>query len=289
MRWLVRLLGAFAIVLGPMAARAAGTVDVLYAGSLVNIMEHAIGPAFGRASGDTFQGFAGGSQGLANQIKGKLRRADVFVSASPRVNESLMGNANGGWVSWYVLFGESPVVIGYNPNSRFAAELKSKPWYEVLAEPGIRLGRTDPKLDPKGALTVALLKRAEQTYHQPGLAEKVLGADENPAQVLPEETLVGRLQSGELDVGFFYSTETTDAHILSVELPADIRPQAQYTVTVVNNAANPAGAAQFIAFLLGPDGSALLKQHGMNVIAPKLNGTAQDVPEAVRTLLPTAK
>jgi molybdate/tungstate transport system substrate-binding protein len=57
----------------------------------------------------------------------------------------------------------------------------------------------------------------------------------------------------------------------------------------VNNAANPAGAAQFIAFLLGPDGSALLKQHGMNVIAPKLTGTAQDVPEAVRTLLPTAK
>jgi hypothetical protein len=31
-----------------------------------------------------------------------------------------------------------------------------------LPEPGIRLGRTDPKLDPKGAFTVELLRRAEE-------------------------------------------------------------------------------------------------------------------------------
>jgi len=31
--------------------------------------------------------------------------------------------------------------------------------------------------------------------------------------VLPEETLVGRLQSGQLDAGFFYSTETSDLKI----------------------------------------------------------------------------
>ncbi len=63
---------------------------MLYAGSLVNLMEHGIGPAFDKASGDTFQGYAGGSSGLANQIKGKLRQGDVFVSASPKVNDGLM-------------------------------------------------------------------------------------------------------------------------------------------------------------------------------------------------------
>ena len=31
---------------------AAGPVSVLYAGSLVNLMEHGIGPAFDKASGD---------------------------------------------------------------------------------------------------------------------------------------------------------------------------------------------------------------------------------------------
>ena len=77
------LLAVLALLLGAPAARAGEPVRVLYAGSLVAMMEHAIGPAFDRASGDTFQGFFGGSKELANQIKGKLRRADVFVSSSP--------------------------------------------------------------------------------------------------------------------------------------------------------------------------------------------------------------
>ena len=54
------------------SARAAGPVSVLYAGSLVNLMEHGVGPAFDKTGGYTFQGFAGGSKGLANQIKGQL-------------------------------------------------------------------------------------------------------------------------------------------------------------------------------------------------------------------------
>ena len=34
--------------------------------------------------------------------------------------------------------------------------------------------------------------------------------------MLPEETLVSQVQLGELDVGFFYSTETTGAKLPSV-------------------------------------------------------------------------
>jgi molybdate/tungstate transport system substrate-binding protein len=231
---------------------AAGTVNVLYAGSLVNLMEHGIGPAFDKASGDEFRGYAGGSNLLANQIKGKLRQGDVFISANPAVNESLMGEKNGDWVSWYVSFAQSPVVLGYNSTSRFAADFKSKPWYQVLTEPGIRIGRTDPKLDPKGALTVALMNKAEAYYKVSGLAQQVLGAPDNPAQVLPEETLVGRLQSGQLDVGFFYSTETASAKIPVIRLPAEIAPKAVYTATVLSGSPNPQGAVGFLVFLLGP-------------------------------------
>ena len=88
----------------------AETVNVLYAGSLVNLMEHGIGPTFDKATGDTFQGFAGGSNEFANQIKGQLRRGDVFISANPKVNDDLTGAANGDWVSWYVNFARSPLV-----------------------------------------------------------------------------------------------------------------------------------------------------------------------------------
>ena len=271
------------------SALAAGKVNVLYAGSLVNLMEHGVGPAFDKASGDTFQGYAGGSSGLANQIKGKLRQGDVFVSASPKVNISLMGSANGNWVNWYITFAQSPLVIGYNPSSRFAADLKSKPWYQVLQEPGIKIGRTDPKLDPKGKLTVSLMKQAEAFYKSPGLSKTIIGAPENPAQVLPEETLVGRLQSGQLDVGFFYSTETADAKIPTLALPEKMTPNATYTVTILHGAPNADGADKFVAFLLGRDGQTLMKEHGLGLQNLTLTGDTDDVPNDVQALLKQAK
>jgi molybdate/tungstate transport system substrate-binding protein len=282
------LLAGLVLALAPAMASAqsagAGTVNVLYAGSLVNLMEHGVGPAFAKAEGGDFRGYAGGSNKLANEIKGKLVPGDVFISANPKVNDDLMGATNGDWVTWYVTFAQSPLVIGYNPSSRFAADLKSKPWYDVLQEPGIRIGRTDPKLDPKGKLTLALLKKAETVYKIPDLSKTVLGAPENPAQVLPEEDLVGRLQSGQVDVGFFYSTETTDLRIPAITLPPETALSAHYTVTVLNNAPNAAGAERFLSFLLGPDGIALMRAHGLDVVAPKLSGDAGTVPPAVLVL-----
>src|SRR5690349_16468876 len=146
-------------------ACAAEAVNVLYAGSLVNLMERSVGPAFAKASGEQFRGYAGGSSKLANEIKGGLRRGDIFISASPKIDENLMGTVNGDWVRWYISFAESPLVIGYNSSSRFADSFKSKSWYEILLQPGIKIGRTDPKLDPKGAFTVELMQRAEEFYH----------------------------------------------------------------------------------------------------------------------------
>jgi molybdate/tungstate transport system substrate-binding protein len=265
------------------------TVNVLYAGSLVNLMERSAGPAFEQKSGDRFQGYAGGSNKVANEIKGKLRRGDVFISANPKVDDQLMGEANGNWVEWYIAFAESPLVIGYNPASRFVNDLKNKPWYEVLAEPGLKLGRTDPKLDPKGAFTVDLLKRAETFYGQPGLSQRIIGAPDNPAQVLPEEALVGRLQTGQLDVGSFYSTEASDAKITAIKLPDEIAPKAHYTVTILRDAPNPVGAERFVRFLLGSEGRNLLKEHGLELLKPTLSGDASAVPAAIKSLVDAAQ
>ncbi len=276
----------FACVLAAAApARAGADVAVLYAGSLVNLMERAVGPAFDRASGDHFRGYAGGSKLLANEISGHLRRADVFLSAAPSVNARLMGRRRGNWIGAYITFARSPLVIGYNPHSRFAALWRSRPWYAVLQQPGIRLGRTDPRLDPKGVLTIELMRRAAAYYHLPGLARRVLGPRENPAQVLPEETLVGRLQSGQLDAGFFYTTETTAAQIPSVRLPSAITPEALYTIALVRHAPHPRAAAAFIAFLLGPQGRRLMRAHGLQLLPPMASGDTRTLPAALRRLL----
>ncbi|HEY1945202.1 MAG TPA: extracellular solute-binding protein [Roseiarcus sp.] len=270
-------------------AQSGNAVNVLYAGSLVNLMERGIGPAFNKTGDGVFQGFAQGSNALANQIKGRLRHGDVFISATPNVNNELMGEANGNWVSWYATFAQSPLVIGYNPSSRFADALKTKPWYEVMQEPGIRIGRTDPKLDPKGRLTIELFDKASLLYNLPDLTRTVLGEAENPAQVSPEETLVGRLQSGQLDVGFFYATETSELKIPAIALPPETALAAHYTVTVLNNAANAAGAARFVSFLLGPQGAHILHQHGLELVKRSVTGDASQAPASLRSVIEEAK
>jgi molybdate/tungstate transport system substrate-binding protein len=266
----------------------AGTpVNVLYAGSLVETMEHGVGPAFDAASGDRFRGYAGGSKLLANQIRSGLRAADVFISAVPGVNRRLMGPGAAGSVRWYATFAQSPLVIGYDAKSRYAQAFRAEPWYQVLQAPGIRLGRTDPKLDPKGALTLRLMQRAEAVYRLPGLERRVLGDPENPAQVLPEEVLVGRLQSGQVDAGFFYSTETAAAHIPTVRLPTTVAPTARYTVTILRAAPHPAAALAFVRFLLGPGGRRILERNGLQLRKPAFTGDPRAVPGALRRLLGT--
>ena len=246
------------------AAKGSGPVDVFYAGSLVDLMTHTIGPGFNTATGYTFVGTSGDSGTLANEIKAKTVLADVFISANPSKNTGLEGSSNGDLVSWYALFGTSPVLLGYNPNSKFAQDLKTMPWYDVLAQPGILVGRTDPATDPKGALTVTILNDAATTYNKPELAK--IATDANT--VFPENTLVARLQSGQLDVGFFYGVEAAAANLETIPLTGVPTQEAKYTVTVLNNAPHMAGANAFVEYLLGPEGSAGMTENGMTLVQP---------------------
>ncbi|MGH3096343.1 MAG: extracellular solute-binding protein [Streptosporangiales bacterium] len=257
---------------------AGGRVNVLNAGSLENAVEGDLGHRFAKATPYDFRGYSAGSSTLANQIKGKVRQGDVFISADPVVNKDLRGKRNGDWADWWATFAKSPLVIGYNAKSKFADELKSKPWYEVLSQPGIRIGRTDPKLDPKGEFTVQALKKAEKAYNRPQLSKKVLGN----STVFPETDLVGRLQAGQLDAGFFYSGEVDELNIPSVDL-GKVDVGATYTVTVLNHAPNRPGAVAFASYLLGGKGSAILKDHGFDVVTDAtVSGSKSHVPRQLR-------
>ena len=214
-------------------------------------MQKQVGPAFQTATGYSVSGFSAGSKDLAAEIKGKVHQGDVFISASPKVNATLEGAANGNWVSWYATFATSPLVIGYNPKSKFASDLKTKPWYKVITEPGLKLGFTDPATDPKGVLAVQAMTDTATSKNLPAL--KALAT--NKSDIFPEETLVGRLQSGQLDAGFFYTAEATAASIPTVPLTGEDL-KATYTITVLNKAPHEAGAEAFVSYLLGTGGQA---------------------------------
>src|SRR5271155_5263923 len=104
------------ITLGPVSASASplpsGPVDVLSAGSLQDLLQQQVGPAFQQATGYTLNNTSMGSDAIASGIKGGTLQGDVFISASPAVNKDLEGSADGNWVSWYVSFGSSPLVLG---------------------------------------------------------------------------------------------------------------------------------------------------------------------------------
>ena len=290
-----------------------GTVSVAYAASLSNIMEKMVKSAFDQSTGYTFQGEAKGSSALVNEIKGKLSFPDVFISANPKLNTQLMGAANGNYVSWYLDFARTEMVIGYNPNSKFAADFQaaangSKQWYQVLEEPGLRLGRTDPLLDPKGVNTIYTLELAEKYYHQPGLTQKILGSNENTSQIFPEEELVSRLGAGQLDAGFFYTNELKGPNIPYITLPDQINlgnasmaslyatvtwknPKTNavskgapivYTVTVLNTAKNKAGGIAFANFLLSSQGQSLLQGQGILTTPVTAGGDKTAIPQQLQ-------
>jgi molybdate/tungstate transport system substrate-binding protein len=264
----------------PASSTHGGPVAVIYAGSLAKLMEDDIGPAFQRSAGYTFQGFGGGSGEDAKQIKGKVRQVDVFVSASAEADKELEGSANGNWVSWYSTFATTPLVLGYDPKSRFGEELAhGKPWYEVIAQPGIRVGRTDPKLDPKGLLSVQAVEEAARKLGKPALKTAL-----RTFPVFPETDLVGRLQAGQLDAGFFYAIEANVAHIPTVSL-APVTKTAAYTVTILNHPLHQAGAEAFVRYLLAA--SATLTSNGLTPTAPKLSGQAAAVPAGLSSAVGT--
>lgn len=299
----------------PLPAKGSGTVQVLYAGSLVATIENGVGPAFSNALGYTYQGEAGGSVALANEIKDKLRQPDIFISADPSVNDSLAGAKNGDLADWYVVWGRTALVIAYNPRSRFAAQLDQAkagtlPWYQVLKSPGFKLGRTDPELDPKGYKTIFMMDLAEKYYKQPGLRRAILGAGNNVDQVFPEQDLVARLQTGQLDAGVFYTSEVVDVKLPYITVPDEINqgnPQlaslyAQesftdskgnvdkgspivYTATVPSVAKNPTGGLAFIQYLGTTNGRALLTQHGILPSNLLSGGDTSKIPEQLKPYL----
>ncbi|MBX6351373.1 MAG: substrate-binding domain-containing protein [Clostridia bacterium] len=278
------------------AGGSGAAVAVAYAGSLVDVMEHALGPAFERATGWQLRGVAGGSRLLANEMRAGLRRPDVFVSASPEVDEELMrgggseAGAAGGpsgqpILDWYVVFAEDPLVIAYRPDGPAAGPLRSRPWWEALAERGMRLGRTDPALDPKGELAVVLVRRQGEALGDPGLVRRLLGPDENAEQVFPEEDLVGRLASGHLDAAFLYRHEAEELGLPYVLPDPALGARAVFTVAIPRRAPHPDLARSFVLFLLGREGRAILADHGLPPRPPEVAGDLDAVPAAIRAVV----
>lgn len=287
------------------------TVSVLYAGSLATALENGLGAAFSKATGHSYKGEAQGSLGAARMIRDHLRSPDVFISADPTVNETvLMGDKNENLVSWYVTMASSQLVLAYNPKSQFAnkfqvAAANTIPWYEVLQIPGVRFGRGDPTTDPKGYRTLFLFELAGRHYQKPEIP-RMLGDPLNPAQVFPEVVLLARVETGQFDAGVFYKHEVVAHHLPFITFPPEINlgnpkfaklyAEATYklpsgdqvkgapiifTITIPRTASHPAAAQAFVRFMLS---SPKLLEFGFGTIEHQVAGDRERVPADLRDL-----
>jgi molybdate/tungstate transport system substrate-binding protein len=256
-----------------------GDVLVFSAGSLDTLMTKSVGPAFHTATGYTLVDTSHGSGTLAADIKNKVAVADVFVSASPTDDATLMGAANGNWVSWYANFASSPEVLGYYPKSKFAKDLQTMPWYKVITLPGFRLGRTNPSQDPGGVLAVDALEETATAQHLPAL--NTLATESSDEYVEnPEEA---DIQTGALDGAFMYEADANSQGSPFVKLTGTDFA-GKYTITIVNKAPHLAAAEAFIKFLLGPTGQAEMKADQFNIVSPAVV-TGSGVPSGLSSLL----
>ena len=235
-----------------------GQVAVAYAGSLVRTMEGPIAQSLRERTGLQFSGEAKGSRALAHLISAGLRTPDVFLSADPKLMDGICDD--------YTVFGSASMVVAYSPRSPHRALFEEvargrRTLLSALAQPGVRIGRTDPQLDPKGARTVRSLTLLGRHFHDPRAAAAVLAG----SAVFPEEDLAVRVESGELDAGFFYSTETPGRGLVTLALPPDsnLSTQNAYAIGVVRGAKHPTAAREFIAFLLHGDGRRILESAGV--------------------------
>lgn len=297
-------------------ARASGsTVNVFYAGSLVNVNENLIGPAFSSGTEYTYQGKSAGSLAIANQIKDKIAYPDVVEFADPTVNKTLMGSVNGNLVSWYLTFARSELVIGFDPKSRYAPAFRAVqkhklPWYRALEQRGLRFGRTDPNLDPKGYRAIFMARLAQKVYRLKDFKQRLLGSDTNSDQTFPEEVLVARLLTGQINAGVFYLSEARDLGMPFIRLPGKINlgdakyrklyatqrfttsmgvtvrgAPIQYTITIPSTVKNPEGAQAFVRFVLSSRTRAVSAAHGLLPLKTTVTGDRSAVPAALTRLI----
>jgi molybdate/tungstate transport system substrate-binding protein len=249
------------------SAAPAGPVSVAYAGSLVGVMEGPLRSELRSQTGIELAGEAKGSKALANLISAGLRTPDVFVSADPALVAKLSAQH---LVRGYVTFGSARMLIAYSDKSPHRALFERAAAgrisiLDALADPSVRVGRTDPQLDPKGARTIRVLNLLGKHFNAASKAATVL----ERSQTFPEEDLAVRVESGELDAGFFYSTEMPGRDLHAVELPEDsnLWNDIAYALAVMKHAPHPQAAHAFAQFVLDGTGKTILEHAGVRYFA----------------------
>ncbi|HWG12418.1 MAG TPA: substrate-binding domain-containing protein [Streptosporangiaceae bacterium] len=293
-------------------------MNVAYASSLQFLNEKIVSPAFTKAEGYTFTGRGASSGDLETDIAGG--------EISPNVFESIGGDnitpLQPKYTNWYVQYAGTSIVVAYNPKSKYASQFKAiadgsksvcSLFSSTLQTSGLKLGRTDPNVDPQGRDFIFMLELAQTYCHLPSdTVAKILGTSDfgtaSSSQTFAESSLDSTLQSGQLDASSAFITQAIELHLPYIKLPdaislasfADAAAYKKATVKLKNGMVKKgspqvidittigkptAAGTAFVKYTLSGAGLAQYKQGGFTVLTPTVFGDKSSVPAAIQSEL----
>ena len=310
LRW-AALLVAGGAACGPLQeGEPDGPLVVFTAGSLARPMRAAL-DSFSAKTGVRYELESAGSLETARKLTELGKVPDVIALADEDVFPKVLMPAQ---ATWYARFAENRIVLAYTDKSRFASEIDSTNWWQVLQRPGLEIGRSNPDLDPAGYRTLMVFQLAERMYTTPGLAA-ALERSAHRRNMRPKEIeLVALLESGDLDYAWFYESMARASGVRHVRLPdaidlssteqrdtyaqvsvrvigASVRDTVtmrgapiRYAFSIPVKAAHGALAERFSAFLLSDDGKRALEGQFLGTLAHP-DAVGDGVPATVQQAL----
>ena len=292
---------------GPSAAGTHGTLIVFGAGTLSTPFTAELQAFKKQNPGVTVHSQFGASGDMVKNITQLGQPADVLGVADYSLIPKLMFGGSKPFATWYVGFVSNQITFAYTSHSKGASQLTASNWYKVLAEPGVRIGRSNPAADPSGYQTLQMLQLANGYYHDPNLSASVLKNSPDSSVAETETSLLAALQSGQIDYLAIYRSNALEQHLKYIALPPQINLSDPamaaaygkvtihagslgaltakpiiYGLTIPANAPSAALGQKFISFVLSPQGQAIMRSNGFVVISPALASSQDKVPAALQ-------
>jgi molybdate/tungstate transport system substrate-binding protein len=229
------------------------TLKVYCAGSLIFPVER-VAEAFEKAKPNVEVQVEGhGSIQVIRHVTELGDEADVIMVADYSLIPALMYNTtipdkNESFANWYIRFAGNSVVLAYTVSSKYASEINSENWYEVLSRPDVRFGFPNPLIDALGYRTPMVIQLAEDCYGNDSIFDELVVTNFDPRfscfdmdgqkiifvpkffnpvgdkVVLRASSvqLLPLLELGAIDYIFLYLSNAKQHEVMYIELPEEI-------------------------------------------------------------------
>ncbi len=214
---------------------------VLAASSLTGAFNTLIKSFEAANPGATVTATYGSSGTLATQIT-QGAPADVFASAAPANMQTV------------ITAGAATTSTNFVKNSMEIAVPPSNPANVTaladLAKASVKVAVCVPTA-PCGAVAAQVFTNAKLTVKP-------------VTQTTDDKATLTAIQANQVDAGMVYTSDvlTAGSAVKGIVIPADVNATTQYPIAALTKAANPSGAAAWVAYVLSPAGQAVFAADG---------------------------